>query len=115
MAAKSARTTKEKVSKYETVSPLLESMYIEFKSLSNKKPDAIINTRKIDITNRLLKDIRIILQDEDSINYLDILDGDDIPQASDVTLMLSQYVAALNQFKAKYYIWDIIDYAWQIE
>jgi hypothetical protein len=40
------------------------------------------------------------------MEFLDLLNEDDVPQLSDVTLILSQYVAAMEAFKRKYYGWD---------
>src|SRR5512145_3136947 len=46
--------------------------------------------------NRLLKKCRETLHGEDSLDFLDVLDEDALPQNSDVVLMLSQYVAAME-------------------
>jgi len=96
-------TTTDKVLAYDTTVELLKSMYLEFKDLSKKKPDAAVSKSKINITNRLLTKLRSVLNDEESIEFLDLLDEDDIPQVSDVTLILSQYEAAMAAFKKKYY------------
>jgi len=98
-----------------TTMPLLESMYTEFKDLAKKKPDAAVSKNKIDIANRLLSKVRVVLKDEESIDFLDLLDEDDIPQASDVTLMLSQYVAAMKAFRNKYYGWNGSENNWFIK
>lgn len=90
-------------------------MYGEFKELSKKKPDAVISKNKISIVNRLLNKIREILKEEDSIEFLDLLDEDDIPQTSDVTLILSQYVAGMNQYKDRYFGWNGLDNEWFIK
>ena len=37
--------------------------------------------------------------------YLDLLDEDDLPQNSDVVLILGQAVAAMEAFKDRYYIY----------
>ncbi|SEK88949.1 hypothetical protein [Nitrosovibrio tenuis] len=108
-------TTTQKVKTYDTTMPLLDSMYQEFKELSKKKPDAAVNKNKITIVNRLLHKMRLILEDEESIEFLDLIDEDDIPQASDVTLILSQYVAAMNGFRSKYYEWNGHKNQWRTE
>lgn len=96
-------TTSDLAKKHETTMPLLKSMYGEFKELSKKKPEAAISKNKIIIVNRLLEAVRKVLEGEESIAFLDLLDEDDVPQTSDVTLILSQYVASMNGFEAKYY------------
>lgn len=105
----------EKASTHDTIMPLLEAMYKEFKELSKKKPDAAISKSKINLANRLLQKVRFVLGDEESIDFLDLIEEDDVPQASDVTLMLSQYVAAMESFHNKYYGWNGDDHDWFIE
>ncbi|MCX7098391.1 MAG: hypothetical protein NTV43_10875 [Methylococcales bacterium] len=103
MDKEQAYITTDKVLAYKTTVELLNSMYMEFKDLSKKKPDAAVNKSKINITNQLLTKVRTVLNDEESIEFLDLLDEDDIPQVSDITLILSQYEAAMTAFKKKYY------------
>ena len=108
-------TTKEKATTHDTMTPLLQAMYTEFKELSKKKPDSAVSKSKIKIVNRLLERVKTVLSDEESIEFLDMLDEDDVPQASDVTLILSQYVAAMNAFRGKHYGWDGSKSAWFIK
>lgn len=97
------KTTIDRANTHDTTMPLLNSMYTEFKELSKKKPEAAISKNKIKIVNRLLEKVREVLIEEESIEFLDLLDEDDVPQTSDVTLILSQYVAAMGGFHSKYY------------
>jgi hypothetical protein len=108
-------TTKEKAQTHDTMTPLLGAMYAEFKEISKKKPDSAVSKSKIKIVNRLLEKVRTVLSDEESISFLDLLDEDDVPQASDVTLILSQYVAAMNAFHQKHYGWDGSSHIWFIK
>ncbi|QTR51285.1 hypothetical protein [Candidatus Thiothrix anitrata] len=112
MKAGKATTTSNKAATHDTTMPLLDSMYSEFKDLSKKKPDTAVSKSKINIANRLLARVRTILNDEESIDFLDLLDEDDVPQVSDVTLILSQYVAAMEAFHKKYHGWDGSEYRW---
>lgn len=108
-------TTKEKAQTHDTMTPLLQAMYTEFKELSKKKPDSAVSKSKIKIVNRLLERVKTVLSDEESIEFLDMLDEDDVPQASDVTLILSQYVAAMNAFRDKHHGWDGANHIWFID
>ena len=112
MKAGHSRTTAAKSKTHDTTMPLLNSMYSEFKELSKKKPDAAVSKYKIATVNRLLERVRLVLQDEESIDFLDLLDEDDVPQMSDVTLILSQYVAAMKEFKDTYHGWNGSDHDW---
>ncbi len=103
-----ATTTAEKVEFYEVTRPLLDAMYSEFKEFSKKKPDGAVSKAKMKVVNRLLTKRQEVLESEASIAYLDILDEDDVPQNSDVVLMLSQYVAAMQQFRSTYYRRDTL-------
>ena len=96
-------TTAEKAEKHDDLMPLINSMYHEFQELSKKKPDGVLNKRKVEIVNRLLRDIHGILAGESTSTYLDLLDEDDLPQNSDVVLILGQTVVAMKTFREKYY------------
>lgn len=108
-------TTKEKALTHDTTTPLLEAMYAEFKEISKKKPDSAVSKSKIKIVNRLLEKVRTVLSDEESISFLDLLDEDDVPQASDVTLILSQYVAAMKAFYETHHGFDGSNHTWFIK
>lgn len=107
-----SQTIKSKADSHDTTMPLLNAMYLEFKELSKKTPSAAISKQKITIVNRLLTRITEVLADEESIKFLDMLDEDDVPQMSDVALILSQYVAAMKAFHEKYYGYDGNKYKW---
>lgn len=109
-------TTAERVAQYNALMPLLAAMFREFKELAKKKPDGALNKRKVEIVNRLLKNVLAIVEEEPSRPYLDLLDEDDLPQNSDVVLMLSQFEAAMKAFHARYHRLDAgeISYQWHI-
>lgn len=108
------KTSLEKADIYETTIPLLKAMYIEFQDLSKKKPDAAVSKSKIKIANRLLSEARIVLNDEKTIGFLDLINEDDVPQVSDVTLIMSQYVAAMGAFREKYHGYNGSKHTWFI-
>ena len=99
---KTGITTQEKVDVYETTEPLLKAMYKEMQELSKKKPDGTLNPTKVKIINRLLLDIKAVLDDEPDSKYLDLLDDEILLQYSDVSLILSQFSAAMNKYHGKY-------------
>ena len=64
----------------------------------------------------LLGQCRVVLIDEHSIEFHNLLDEDDVPDHSHVVLMLSQYVAAMDQFKSLYFGYDtVVGYIWSID
>ncbi|MBU0801733.1 MAG: hypothetical protein KKB56_17585 [Gammaproteobacteria bacterium] len=109
------RTTLARAESFDVTRPLLQSMYDEFKELSKKKPEAALSKGKVKIVNRLLERVREVLAGEASMDFLDILDDDDIPQNSDVVLMLSQYVASMVAFKEKYYGYNGSQHDWFVK
>lgn len=82
--------------------PLLRDMSRNFADFAKKKPDATLSKQKVEIVNRLLRDILVILQGEPTASYLDLLDDQVLPQNSDVVLVLGQFVVAMDRFAAKY-------------
>lgn len=112
---KKCYTTKEKAHIYDTTMPLLKAMYSEIKELSKKKSDTAVSKNKIKIINRLLEKVRKVLEDESEIEFLDLLDEDEIPQVSDVTLILSQYVAAMESYHGFHYGWNGSEHNWYIK
>lgn len=102
-------TTQDKVNKYESTAHLLESLYKEIQILSKKNPDGTLNQYKVKIINRLLSDIKRMLSGEADSKYLDLVNDEDLPQYSDVVIILSQYSAAMDKFKHRYYGWDSIN------
>lgn len=115
MTQNHGKTTAKKASTHDVTMPLLNAMFDEFKELAKKKPEAAVSKSKLVIANRLLQRVREVLADEESIEFLDLLDEDDVPQVSDVTLIFSQYVAAMHAFKTKYHGWNGADRAWFIK
>lgn len=116
MASSDGRvTTRDKAEAWETAMPLLQAMFDEFRELSKKKPDGAVGKPKIAVVNRLLGKCRGVVQDEDTFPFLDLLNEDEIPQNSDVVLMLSQYMAALKTFRSTYYVWDDGEQSWAVK
>ena len=99
---------------HENLMPLLQAMLREFQELSKRKPDSALNKRKVEIVNRLLQEIHNLLEGEPTSAYLDLLDEDDLPQNSDVVLILSQSVVAMERFRTRYYHYNLstAEYAW---
>lgn len=108
----SERTTPERASAYDALMPLLEAMFREFQELTKKKPDGVLSKKKVEIVNRLLRDIFSIVEEEASRRYLDLLDEEELPQNSDVVLILGQCVAAMKSFHSKYWRFDNMEYRW---
>jgi hypothetical protein len=88
---------------YAVLTPLLTSMYNEFQELSKKKPQEVLSLGKVKVVNRVLSPILELLDGEPTRAFLDMLDDDELPQNSDVVLMLGQVQAAMTSFRGRYY------------
>lgn len=91
---------------FEMIYPMIDSMTKEVKALSAKKPSDVLNVFKIRMINRLITTARELLKNQNSLSYLDVLDEETLPQNSDVVLILTQYIEALNHFKEERQRWD---------
>jgi hypothetical protein len=97
------RTTNDRAAKYDALIPLLTAMLHDFQNLVHKKPEGALSKRKIEIVNRLLNSLLYVLEEEPAREYLDLLSEEDVPQNSDVVLILGQFAAAMRSFHSKYW------------
>ena len=104
--------TRADVTKILMIHNFLESAYTEMKDFSKKSPDAALNERKVKSLNRILKDIKDVLEDEPTAAYMDLLDEEMLPTYSDVVLAISQYRSALENFRNKYRRYHNYEHYW---
>lgn len=102
-----ANTTQKKVDAYNSFYEVFSHLYKELKVLTGKRPAETLSESKVRIVNRLLQDIKDLMEGEPENKYLDLLDDETLPQYSDAILILSQYEGALKSFKERHYGWDI--------
>lgn len=102
--------TKEEAATYDRLFPMLVAAHREMSELSKRKQDGIVNPLKIRNINRLLTELRKLLAKDPSLEFVELLDEDTLPQNSDVVLLLSQWQAALQQYKQRHSVWDPIEH-----
>lgn len=100
------RTTDEQVKLYLTINPLLKSAFDEVKEFSKKKQDEELNIKKVKMINRLLEKAKEILKDEPTVDYLELLDEDELPTNSDAVLTMSQFISAMNKYHDDHYHYE---------
>lgn len=105
--------TEQDIEKYDMLVPLLKNIQIELKELSKKKQDGQLNELKVKMINRVLTQIKDFLQNEPTADFLDILDNETLPSNSDAVFILSQFDAALAEFREKYYVKDSIGFGYK--
>ena len=83
---------------FDTIESQLDGMYSEIGILSKKKPDGPINKFKIGFINKLVSQANSLLGEEyKPFDDFERFDEDELPTASDVVLILSQYLKAMNK------------------
>jgi len=108
--AKKKKTTGEQIKLYSTVSPLLLAAFNEVKEFSKKMQDDQLNLKKVKMINRLLEKAKVVLENEPTVDFLDMLDEDDLPTNSDAVLTMSQYISAMEKFHSDHFhsnSWEI--------
>ena len=98
--------TEEQATTYDQLVPMLEAAHREMTELSKKKQDGIVNALKIKMLNRLLAELSKVIEKDPSHAFVDMLDEDTLPQNSDAVLVLSQWQAALKQFRDRHFGYD---------
>jgi hypothetical protein len=107
--------TKKQAETLELVSPILTAVVSEMRELSKKKQDGILSPLKVRSINRLLGDVQTALADDPSTRYLDLLEEDELPQNSDAVLVLTQWEAAVAQYRDKHQGFDDVHHwVWKL-
>lgn len=88
---------------YNLLYSMFRSAYLELRELTKKAPKETLSLVKVKMLNRILGKIRVFLSKEPSIEFLDLLDEDILPNTSDALLLMSQYAGALEDYYHKYY------------
>jgi len=91
---------------YDQLVPMLEAAHHEMTELSKKKQDGVVNSLKIKMLNRLLGELDKVIEKDPSHAFIDMLDEETLPQNSDAVLILSQWRAALKQYKDRHHGYD---------
>tara|TARA_E500000331_G_C17176184_1_gene678420 strand:+ start:476 stop:835 length:360 start_codon:yes stop_codon:yes gene_type:complete len=107
----------ERAEAYDSFFEVFSHLYKELKALGSKKPAETLSDSKVKIVNRLLEDIRKMMEGEQEYKYLDMLDSEMLPQYSDAILILSQYEGALKGLKERCYGYDSSEHEhrWNVE
>lgn len=98
--------TEVQAAAYDRFVPMLDAAHREMTELSKKKQDGIVNTFKIKMLNRLLSELSKVIADDPSYAFVDMLDEETLPQNSDAVIVLSQWQAALRQYRGRHHGWD---------
>jgi hypothetical protein len=107
---------KAEVDKFEKLSGQLISIYEEMSLLSKKNPNDAVNKFKLNFINKLIDESNKFLssryrpfEDFNSFNE------DDIPQTSDVVLILSQYLQCFEKLRSDNVVASLGSWYWRVE
>jgi len=102
MIKKDLLPSDEQIVKFEMLNELADSIYLEMKEFSKKKPDDALNPFKVKNVNRVLVQLKEFLRDEPTSNFLDLLDDETLPTNSDAILIIGQFKASMDNYRNKY-------------
>ena len=102
MAKKTILPTDAEIINFQMLNELAESIYIEMKEFSKKKPDDALNAFKVKNVNRVLTKLKEFLKDEPTVTFLDLLDTETLPSNSDAILIIGQFKASMDNYRKKY-------------
>lgn len=85
---------------------LVTGLYDEMKDFAKKSANETLNEFKIKSLNRVLIPLKEVLKDQPTALFLDVLDESSLPTNSDVVIILSQYLSAMQKYEDRYYRLD---------
>lgn len=95
--------------RFDNLSGMLHRVSMEIKDLAKKKPDAGLNSLKVERVNMILVPLKEIMEGEVSAPFLDLVEGVEGEKGisrnsySDVSIILCQYEQACDEYRDKYY------------
>jgi hypothetical protein len=99
--------TKEDVEKLEKLLGQLHGAYTEISLLAKKSPNDAINPFKLKLINNVLESANSVLgEGYKPFEDFDWFDPDDVPSASDVTMVFAQYMEEAERFRSDNVIYE---------
>lgn len=93
--------TTQEVATFDRVKNQLRQLYEEISTLSKKSPDGAVNRFKLGFINEKLSEANELLGDKSKPSkQFTVFDVDTLPTNSDVVIMLSQYLDALEAWRS---------------
>lgn len=99
---------------FDSLEVQLQSFYSEISGISAKKPDSPINKFKLTFINQTLRNVNRVLGDA-YVPFPDFrtFDEADLPTASDVVMMLAQYLECMDRFFRSHTYFKDHTYLWR--
>ena len=107
---------REDVNAFAIANSQLVEMYNEISVMSKKKPNDSINLFKLKFINKIISDANSIMGIEHKpFSDFELFDEDDLPNNSDITVMFSQYLNAMEKFRCDNIENDYSGWYWVID
>lgn len=104
------------VDKFEKLGSQLEVIYDELSLLSKKSPNDAVNKFKLKFVNSLVNGSNEFLSDAyRPFADFEKFDADDVPQNSDVVLILAQYIQCFEKLRADNVVLKNGGWYWQLK
>lgn len=95
--------SRERVERYEGVIIVFNALFREVKELGKKKPEATLSKTKVHHINRVLDDVKFVIDGEPESKYCELLETETMPQFGDAILIMAQFDGALKAFRGRHY------------
>lgn len=93
---------RNQIEKFKQILPQLQAFHSEFEALTKKEANGAINAFKLKIVNQIIDDVNKVLGSELlPIRGFAKFDDDALPSNSDVSMVLAQYLEAMEVLRAK--------------
>jgi hypothetical protein len=100
---KSREISEKRAREFEALMPILQSLLTEARESAKKEGDKFIGENKVKIINNVLENVKRVLAGEPCSGILGLLEGEKQSTYSDCVFVMTQYEAAMMQFKSKHF------------
>jgi hypothetical protein len=101
-----------KVEEFEKTETQLKGFYDEISLLSKKKPDDPVNKFKLKLINQVLASSNALLGEVyRPFPDFQLFEEDNLPTASDVVVMLAQYLGSMDRFRRDHTFYDSLEFS----
>lgn len=92
---------RSEIEAFEKVTAQVLGLHEELSAIARKKPDGPVSAFKLRFANNLIQQLHMLLGEKyRPFGDFDQFDADDVPTASDVTMILSQYLECAETMRS---------------
>ena len=107
---------KKQIDEFETLDGQLQAFYTEMNTLVKKNPNDALNSFKLKLVNSALQRSNAILgKTRRPFADFDQFDEASMPTTSDVLVIVSQYLSALEQLRTENIYFDLYKWRWLVD